>query len=74
VTTRELIEAEIERLSEQELDVLYKVLKSLGRSKRYSGQSLMSKLQSIRIDGPEDFSSNFELYASGEKGAESDIR
>jgi hypothetical protein len=70
MTTRERIEAEIERLSEQELDELYRVLKNLGSAKRPAGQSLMSKLQSIRIDAPEDFSSNFELYASGEKVAE----
>ncbi len=37
-------------------------------------QSLMAKLKSIRIDAPEDFATNLELYVSGEKRAESDLR
>lgn len=31
------------------------------------GESLMSKLRNIKIDGPEDFAANVDLYLSGEK-------
>lgn len=27
----------------------------------------MARLREIKIDGPEDFASNFDLYMSGEK-------
>lgn len=36
--------------------------------------SLMSKLKQIKIDGPEDFAENLDLYLSGEKRIEPDIR
>lgn len=36
--------------------------------------SLMSKLKSIKIDGPEDFAINLDLYLSGEKRVETDLR
>jgi len=34
----------------------------------------MSKLKNIKIDGPEDFAENIDLYLSGEKRIEPDIR
>jgi hypothetical protein len=74
MTTKELIQAEIEHLSEQELYEVYKMVKEFTQSKQTGKQSLMSKLRSIRIDAPEDFSTNFDLYLTGEKSAESDLR
>ena len=38
------------------------------------GKTLMDRLMEIRIDGPEDFSTNFEFYASGVKSAKADLR
>lgn len=74
MTTKERIKAEIEHVSnEKDLTELYKLVKNFTESRRNSKQSLMSKLRSISIDAPEDFSSNFDLYASGEKRAESDL-
>jgi hypothetical protein len=32
-----------------------------------NGGSLLSKLENIKIEGPEDFSGNLDLYLSGEK-------
>ncbi len=61
MTTKELIQAEIEHLNEQELDELYKLVKDFSQSEQSGKQSLMSKLQSIKIDAPEDFSSNFDF-------------
>ena len=72
--TKELIQAEIDRISEEDLDELYSLVKDFTQSKQPSRkQSLMAKLRRIRIDAPEDFSTNFDLYASGEKGADSDL-
>ena len=74
MTTRELIEAEFEHLSEQELEEFYKLVKDFARSKQSSKQSLMSKLRSIKMEAPEDFSANFDLYTTGEKRAEPNLR
>jgi len=74
MTTKERIQAEIEHVSdEKDLDELYKLVKDFAESRRNSPHSLMSKLRSISINGPTDFSANFDQYASGEKRAESDL-
>lgn len=74
MTTKQRIQAEIEHVSdEKDLDELYKLVKDFTESKRNSRQSLMSKLRSILINAPEDFSTNFDQYATGEKRAESDL-
>ena len=74
MTTKELIQAEIDRINEEDLDELYTLVKDFTQSKQQSQkQSLMSKLRAIKIEAPEDFSINFDLYASGEKCAESDL-
>jgi len=73
MTTKELIHAEIDRINEQDLDELYKLVKGFTQSKGSQKRSLMSKLRSIRIDAPEDFSTSFDLYASGEKRAEPNL-
>jgi len=36
--------------------------------------SLISKLKNIKIDGPDDFAANLDLYLSGDKRIEPDIR
>ena len=74
MTTKELIQAEIDRVSDEDIDELYSLVKDFTQSKQQSRkQSLMAKLRAIKIDAPEDFSTNFDLYTSGEKGAESDL-
>ena len=66
--SKELIKAEIERVPDERLDVLYSVVKEFARPASVdSGRSLMSKLREISIDGPEDFAENIDLYLSGEK-------
>lgn len=68
MTTKELIQAEINNLSEEELKELYQIVKNFTQSKSQSHKhSFMSRLRSIKIDAPEDFSVNFDLYISGEK-------
>ena len=74
MTTKELIQSEIDRVSEDHLDELYKLVKDFAQSRQQNiKQSLMSKLRSIKIDAPEDFSTNFDLYLSGVKRAEPDL-
>ncbi len=68
MSTKELIEAEIQSMDENQLDELYKIVKQItGMKPRVSSSSLMSKLKQVRIQAPEDFATNLDLYASGEK-------
>lgn len=63
MTTKELIQAEIESLDEQDLQELYSLIRQFVKSKQCSSSDrLMSRLKQITIDAPEDFSSNLELY------------
>ena len=66
--SKDLIKAEIEKVPDERLDVLYSVVKEFGRPAIVNGgRSLISKLREISIDGPEDFGENIDLYLSGEK-------
>ena len=68
MTTKELINTEIEKLSEDELKKVYGVVRSLAESKASEPKpSFMSRLKRIQIEAPEDFAANLDLYASGEK-------
>ena len=71
MTTKELIMAEIDNVSEEHLDELYDAIKTFVQSKENgSKQGFMAGLKRVKIDAPEDFAANFDLYASGEKRAE----
>ena len=68
MSTKELIEAEMEHLDEEQLDQLYQVVRELSASKKLaSSPSLMKKLKQVKIEGPEDFATNLDLYLNGEK-------
>ena len=68
MTTKELIKAEIDNLSEEDLEELHELIRNFARTKGQDRkESLLSKLQSIQIDAPEDFAANLDLYVSGEK-------
>ncbi|MFL6216565.1 MAG: hypothetical protein ACJ74J_21960 [Blastocatellia bacterium] len=59
MTTKELIQSEIDRISDEDLDELYSLVKDFTQSKQQGRkQSLMSKLRAIQINAPEDFSTN----------------
>jgi len=74
MTTKELIQAEIDRVGGEDLQELYDLIRQFIQSKRQAKkQSLMSKLKSISIDAPPDFAINHDLYAVGEKRAESNL-
>ncbi len=68
MSTKELIKSEIETMDEKQLNELYPIVKQLAEAKKAAPQSFMAKLRSIpKIDAPEDFATNLDLYMSGEK-------
>jgi hypothetical protein len=70
MTTKELIVAEIDKLSGAELQELYALIREFTQMKRQSKpQSLMSRLKRIAIDGPADFAANHDAYVTGENRA-----
>ena len=74
MTTKELIQAEIDTLSDEHLDELYALIKNFVYARRHAKkQSFMAKLKSINIDAPQDFAANLDLYVSGEKRVEADF-
>ena len=60
MTAKELIQAEIDDLSEEELKEVYRLVKEFTQSKT-NKLSLMARLRNIRIDAPEVFAANFDL-------------
>ncbi len=65
--TKELIKAEIDRVDEDHLDELYEIVLRFSRGQGAGELTLMDQLMEIRIDAPEDFAANFDLYLNGEK-------
>ncbi|MFN7945473.1 MAG: hypothetical protein U0Z53_08980 [Blastocatellia bacterium] len=75
MTTKEMIQAEIEKLSEDDLQKLYQIARELAeRGTGRPRESLMSRLRNIQFDAPEDLSVSHDLYVSGEKRADQDLR
>jgi len=70
MTVKELIEAEVDTISGEDLQELYDLIRRFTQSKRRMKQrTLMAKLKSVAIDAPEDFAANHDLYIIGEKRA-----
>jgi len=71
MVTRELVKAEIERLNRKELSEVYEFIKQkrVQPKSKSKNKSLMANLKAIKIDAPEDFAENHDLYMSGEKRA-----
>jgi hypothetical protein len=68
MVTKEEIKSEVEKVPDERLPELYRLVKRFTESKPASSQpTLMAKLKRIRIDAPADFSENIDLYLSGEK-------
>ena len=72
MVTKELLKSEIDNVPEEQLEKLYNYIQDLeqrttDKPKEKSGESLMTKLQRISIDGPEDLSENLDMYLNGEK-------
>lgn len=71
MVTRELVQAELERLSADKLDKVYRYIRQVAQEKpkKAKKKSLMASLSAIEIEAPKDFAANHDLYASGEKRA-----
>jgi hypothetical protein len=67
MTTKQLIQAEIENLSDEGLDELYKVIKQFVQTSTHHQSGILSKLRQVEIEAPPDFAANLDLYLSGEK-------
>ncbi|MBA3439802.1 MAG: hypothetical protein H0T92_08035 [Pyrinomonadaceae bacterium] len=69
--TKEVIKSEIEKVPperlEERLDELYRVVKSFTMPDPSPEKIFMARLREIKIDGPEDFAANIDLYLTGEK-------
>lgn len=74
MTTKEMIERELEGLSEEHLNELYALIRDFANARRQSvKETFMSRLKRIQIDAPEDFAANLDLYVTGEKRDQSDL-
>jgi hypothetical protein len=68
MSIKERIHAAIETVSDDDLDELLRIVqKFTSPPTAVPGESIMDKLQRIQIEGPPDFSENFDQYVSGEK-------
>jgi len=69
MSTKELIQAELDRLSEPALQELYPVVRDFVARKAPAAKKpgVLSQLKEIRIDAPEDFSRNLREYLYGDK-------
>jgi hypothetical protein len=63
MTTKELIQAEIDKIPEQELNELYQLIKDFTNKKNSTKKGILSQLKQIKIQRPTDFSVNFDKYS-----------
>ncbi len=71
MSTKELIEAKIETMDEAQLAALYPIVERIAQTEqREENIGVLEKLRRIKIDAPEDFATNLDAYASGEKSVE----
>ena len=74
MTSKELIHAEIDSIGEENLDELYGVIKRFVEAKAAQPETgILSKLRSVKIEAPPDFSANLDMYLSGEKDVDDSI-
>jgi len=57
------LKAEIDRLKDADLDIVYSIIQSILRQyDQTEKQTFLSRLQNVRIEGPPDFSRKIEEY------------
>lgn len=75
MTTKELIQTEIDKINGEDLDELYGLIKDFVAAKAAPPKpGILAKLKQIKIEAPPDFASNLDLYMSGEKRVEDHLR
>ena len=68
MSTKELIHAEIDKLGDEGLEQLYRIVRTLAAEKAESPKpGLLASLREVPFDGPADFSANLDQYLSGAK-------
>lgn len=67
MTTREIIEVELQKIDDAYLEELYEIIYRFVQSRQTGKkQTLMRKLQAIQIDGPADLATNLDTYVLSE--------
>lgn len=75
MTTKELIQTELDRMSGEELEELFAVIRRYLQSKHQAPHpSLMAQLRTISIEAPEDFAAHHDRYVTGEQRADQNLR
>ena len=72
MTTKELLLREINKLSDAEMEDLYRVVKDFLRAKSRPARrknGIMAKLKRVKFRAPADLSRDHDLYVIGEKHA-----
>lgn len=67
MTKREAIQAELYSLAEEDLAKVLTIVRDLARAReraKSTGPGLLSKLKRVKIDAPDDFAANLDLYMS----------
>lgn len=72
MTIREEIVEKIRQIPENRLPEVFEVVRKIDEEEKKP--SLMEQLRAIKIQGPADFAENLDLYMSGEKTFEENIR
>lgn len=75
MTTKEQLLLQIDRLDEEELEILYQLVERFlqTRLQQPSKPSFLEQLAQIQLDGPKDFAENVDLYLTGEKQVEANL-
>lgn len=67
MNSKELIDTEIGNIEKDKLQELYEIIKNFAQSQSTETTNLFSKLNSIKIEDPADFTMNIDSYLNGEK-------
>ena len=76
MTTKDLIRAELDNLREEDLQLLYGLIRRMRTPADASDaedDDILGRLGEIKIDGPADFSTNHDYYITRHKRGESDL-
>ena len=74
MTTKELIQSEVERMSDEQLAELYAYIQQTLPAPPVQRKGLLQSLQEIQIDLPPDFSMNWKRYVGEWAAEDQDIR
>lgn len=64
MTTRDLIQVQLDRLGDDELERVYRFIEAMRTPAEVkpSASGLMAKLRKLEVAGPEDFAENVDRY------------